>query len=699
MTFKIKTINVIDYLLPIFFGLFIATLTNSIFLNQIGYFGSLLLILVKYSITKENRFSRTKLELPFLFYLLILFLSSIFSIEPSSSFENLIKRVLLIPVFYSTLAFCDSEDRLQKVFRVFSIFAVISILVYLTFAINHFINNLYGLQQSGPGIFHYPITTSEIMGFVVVIFFAFFLNQKGNFKKKTIYFLLFSLSFIALISTYKRTGWIGAIAGILFVIILNRKYILLILAFLIFSIGILLESEQSSVSIFRISDEADYSNVSITTTGKAQDILPLSNASVANDSIKFILSDYTNGLVVYDSICISRQIKTPQPIVRTIRFNDSVFISYHSDTRFSLIKISDDSCFILDELISPGFTHDFKIFEKSFFVLDKDSGLTVFNNLLNNQEISNYKFEVEYEKFYVDSQYFVLFKPNNLLSVYFFEEGKLNFNKVPEISTATDADMIFVENGLIFMTSSNALSLYSIENKTLKLIAKETRINSTNFIAANSKNIFFGSASGKVFSIDRNEKNNIKLTKEFNLNTPIHSLSVDENWLYTTYQKSNKFKSIIDPFNQSNATRLQLWEAGYRIALDYPVFGVGDIDLASTYVRYKDKYSKEIQGHLHNNFFHILATLGFSGIIAFLLLLGTIIYQNVNIYLKVREYDFLNSLSLGINGAFVSFIVSGLTEWNFGDHEIITMVWFLIGLNFAIIKILEQKWVKNQNSI
>ena len=49
--------------------LFAATLTNSIFLNQIGYFGALILFIFKYVKDRKNPFSKIGLE-----YLFILFL-------------------------------------------------------------------------------------------------------------------------------------------------------------------------------------------------------------------------------------------------------------------------------------------------------------------------------------------------------------------------------------------------------------------------------------------------------------------------------------------------------------------------------------------------------------------------------------------------------------------------------------------------
>jgi hypothetical protein len=42
---------------------------------------------------------------------------------------------------------------------------------------------------------------------------------------------------------------------------------------------------------------------------------------------------------------------------------------------------------------------------------------------------------------------------------------------------------------------------------------------------------------------------------------------------------------------------------------------------------------------------------------------------------------------MGSLACFASFTGAGLTEFNFGDHEIITMVWFSVGLSFVVAKV------------
>lgn len=140
---------------------------------------------------------------------------------------------------------------------------------------------------------------------------------------------------------------------------------------------------------------------------------------------------------------------------------------------------------------------------------------------------------------------------------------------------------------------------------------------------------------------------------------------------------------MFDPYHETNYERLNIWRVGFKIFKDYPVVGVGDIDLGNIYRRYKDEYLKENFGHLHNNFMQWLVTLGVFGFAAILFMLVNIFLLNIKIYRTVKDEPVASSFAIGALASFVGFIASGLGEYNFGDQEILTMVWFTIGLNLA----------------
>ncbi|HED07712.1 MAG TPA: hypothetical protein ENI57_06330, partial [Ignavibacteria bacterium] len=169
------------------------------------------------------------------------------------------------------------------------------------------------------------------------------------------------------------------------------------------------------------------------------------------------------------------------------------------------------------------------------------------------------------------------------------------------------------------------------------------------------------------------------------------SLAFSNKNIYTTFVKRSRLLSIFDPYLPSNTVRFKLWAAGWKMFLDHPLFGVGDIDLQKLYKEYKNPYDKEIQGHMHNNFIHVLVILGLFGLIAIVYLFFKLLLIEIKIYRETKGEDFISSYALGALASFSAFLVAGLTEWNFGDHEIITLVWFTFGLNIALYKLSKSK--------
>jgi len=66
-----------------------------------------------------------------------------------------------------------------------------------------------------------------------------------------------------------------------------------------------------------------------------------------------------------------------------------------------------------------------------------------------------------------------------------------------------------------------------------------------------------------------------------------------------------------------------------------------------------------------------------------LYLLIKIFIIDLKIYRTISKNSYAQSFALGTIGVFISFLISGLAEWNFGDQEIITIIWFTLGLNLA----------------
>lgn len=138
--------------------------------------------------------------------------------------------------------------------------------------------------------------------------------------------------------------------------------------------------------------------------------------------------------------------------------------------------------------------------------------------------------------------------------------------------------------------------------------------------------------------------------------------------------------SIFDPTLPSNVARLHMISTGWRMFLDYPIFGTGDIDLKKLYVTYTEPIDFAEGGHLHNNFMTLLVTLGAVGFIAVMALFIKIFVVELRIAQRLRSDWLFGNTALGCFAAYIGFHINGLFEWNFGDHEIALLLWFTVGL-------------------
>ena len=145
----------------------------------------------------------------------------------------------------------------------------------------------------------------------------------------------------------------------------------------------------------------------------------------------------------------------------------------------------------------------------------------------------------------------------------------------------------------------------------------------------------------------------------------------------------NRVTSIWDPQYRTNVQRMELLRGGWNIFKDHPLVGVGSMDLAETYRRYKPPEAIHVFGHMHNIFLHVAVTKGLVGLIPFCFLLVSFVRLMVgNLRCKLPPPE--KAWVVGSIGALIGFIVNGLFEWNFGDAEVVTLLYFIIGSNLAI---------------
>jgi len=146
----------------------------------------------------------------------------------------------------------------------------------------------------------------------------------------------------------------------------------------------------------------------------------------------------------------------------------------------------------------------------------------------------------------------------------------------------------------------------------------------------------------------------------------------------------SRIRSIVDLQHPENASRLMVWTASTRIIADYPILGVGDIDLGALFRKYAPPGYLDLWGHAHNNVLQFLATLGVVGFAAVFWMFVRMWTAAWRVRRDMRDEWFAGSVALGSLAVFVGVQVHGLTEWSFGDQEVAVLLWTSLGLVMAV---------------
>ncbi len=115
--------------------------------------------------------------------------------------------------------------------------------------------------------------------------------------------------------------------------------------------------------------------------------------------------------------------------------------------------------------------------------------------------------------------------------------------------------------------------------------------------------------------------------------------------------------------------RSTIWRIGAELAAEYPL-GVGYHN-SGILRQFSTEIPQELK-HFHNNFLNIIAESGWLAGLLFAWFLVEV--------LRVSFRAPRNPLYVAIGCAIISWQTAGLVEYNFGDSEVMMIVWMLIGL-------------------
>lgn len=143
---------------------------------------------------------------------------------------------------------------------------------------------------------------------------------------------------------------------------------------------------------------------------------------------------------------------------------------------------------------------------------------------------------------------------------------------------------------------------------------------------------------------------------------------------------------FFDSADQSTSWRQMVWREGFDLLVSEPrhlLVGVG-IDSIKGHWREWGLFDNGRQpiGHMHSNLLQIALERGVPALVLWLLLFGVYIRM---LWRVIREAtDFPRGLALGALGGTLGFFTSGLVHYNWGDSEVVTVFYFIMGLTLVV---------------
>ena len=148
----------------------------------------------------------------------------------------------------------------------------------------------------------------------------------------------------------------------------------------------------------------------------------------------------------------------------------------------------------------------------------------------------------------------------------------------------------------------------------------------------------------------------------------------------------HRIRSMADPEEATIKERIYMWQSGLAMLLEHPVLGAGPGGVKREYARFAlPEAIKKRTGHLHNTPLQILVERGVVGLLAWLWIWG-VFYVRAGVVLRrlghgeARE----RAIVVGSLAAVTGFLVTGLSEYSFGDSEVLLVAWTVMALPFVV---------------
>jgi O-antigen ligase len=145
---------------------------------------------------------------------------------------------------------------------------------------------------------------------------------------------------------------------------------------------------------------------------------------------------------------------------------------------------------------------------------------------------------------------------------------------------------------------------------------------------------------------------------------------------------------------QSSKERLLMWQSGFAILSAKPhllLTGIGMHALPSIYPEFRGEPTVHSNlWHLHSNLMQMLVSRGLLGLTAFLLIF-IIYFKSALSGFQLSERGGEKGIIAGCIAGLVGFFISGLTEYNWGDTEVLMTVYAILGISLAVARLNKER--------
>jgi len=154
------------------------------------------------------------------------------------------------------------------------------------------------------------------------------------------------------------------------------------------------------------------------------------------------------------------------------------------------------------------------------------------------------------------------------------------------------------------------------------------------------------------------------------------------------YELRNRVRHMFDPGESGIVERRYMWQSGLTMWRERPLLGWGPGGVKREYSRYAlPEAFKKRTGHVHNTPLQILVERGIPGLAAWLAIWIAFYGQAISLLRRLdpgstRE----RALVVGSIAAVTGFLVGGLSEYSFGDSEVVMIAWTIMALPSVVAK-------------